>query len=365
MIPEFDFAGRMERTRALMSDRGIDVMLLSVGADLPYLTGYEAMPLERLTMLVLPTYGPAALIVPRLEAPRVTPRGDAFEIFPWEETDDPVAIAADLAGSAVAAAIGDTTWSSFLLGLQAALPGTAFSPASEITRELRMRKEPAEIEYLRRAGAAADRVVARLAEIEFSGRTERDLAGLIAEMTVEEGHDEASLGIVAAGPNAASPHHEAGARVMVPGDGVVVDFGGRLGGYHSDTTRNFHVGKPSDEYCRAFEVLRAAQAVAIEAVGPGVSAQDIDRAARSPIDAAGYGEFFVHRTGHGIGLEVHEHPYIVEGNAAPLEAGMTFSIEPGIYLPGEFGIRIEDIVAVTSDGADRLNRSPRQVYRVR
>ena len=355
----FDFAARLDRTRREMAARGIEVLLLSVGADLPYLTGYEAMPLERLTMLVLPTGGDATLVVPRLEAPRVEEQGDAFALRPWEETEDPVAIVAGLAGAPRRAAIGDTTWSAFLVGLQAAMPGTTFSLASEITRRLRARKEAAEVEWLRRAGAAADRVAARLAATRFSGRRERDVAREIGDMLVEEGHDTAAFAIVASGPNGASPHHEPGERVIESGDAIVADFGGRLGGYHSDTTRNFCVGEPPDGYREAFAVLQRAQDAAVAAIGPGIAAEDVDRAARSVITDAGYGEFFVHRTGHGIGLDVHEHPYIVSGNTAPLEPGNTFSVEPGIYLPGAFGMRIEDIVVVTDDGGERLNHSRR------
>jgi Xaa-Pro aminopeptidase len=347
---------RLERARLLMADRGIDALLLSVGADLPYLTGYRAMPLERLTMLVLPAGGPATLVVPELEAPRVAP--GAFDVLPWQETADPIALVTRLAGGARRIAVGDTTWSVFLLALQERMPAAHFEPASPLTRELRIHKDDGEIALLRAAAEAADRVVGRLASARFSGRTERELAREIAAMTVEEGHDEAAFTIVAAGPNAASPHHEPSDRTVEQSDTVVVDFGGTVGGYGSDTTRTFTVGPPAPEVAAAFGVLEAAQRAAVESVRPGVTAQEIDRAARSIITEAGYGEYFVHRTGHGIGLETHEHPYIVEGNGEPLEPGMVFSVEPGIYVPGRFGMRIEDIVAVTADGVDPLNRSP-------
>lgn len=356
-----DVGARLARARLLMGSAGIDLLLLSVGADLPYFTGYEAMPLERLTMAVIPAQGDAVLVVPELEAPRVVPRPGAVTVVPWSETADPVAIVASRAGDARHAAVGDETWSVFLLRLQEALPACRFSPASRLTRELRMRKDDAEIAALAAAGAAADRVAARLAGIRFSGRTERELSRIVAEMTLEEGHDTAAFAIVASGPNGASPHHEAGARTIGAGDAVVVDFGGRKDGYCSDTTRNFHVGEPSPRYREAFAVLREAQDAAVAAVAPGVAAAAVDAAARSVIAAAGYGEYFIHRTGHGIGLEVHEHPYIVSGNDLPLEPGMAFSVEPGIYIPGEFGMRIEDIVVVTDDGARRCNESPRDL----
>jgi len=362
MLPEFDYAGRLERARRLIEQQGIDLLLLSVGTDLPYFTGYEAMPLERLTLLVLPAGGEATLLVPALEVPRVTPRPGVFAIKGWTEAEDPIALVAALAGSARRAAIGDTTWSVFLLGLQERLPGIAFEPASLLTAELRMRKEPAEIDLLRRVAAAVDRVVARLDHLAFAGKTERALSREIAAMTVEEGHEVATFSIVASGPNGASPHHEAGDRVIEMGDAVVVDLGGKLGGYCSDTTRTFHVGEPGAEFAGAFTVLDEAQRAGVAAVRPGATGEEIDRAARRVIAAAGFGEYFVHRTGHGIGLDGHEDPYIVAGNDCPVEEGMTFSIEPGIYLPGRFGMCIEDIVAVTADGVNRLNRSPRRLH---
>jgi Xaa-Pro aminopeptidase len=359
MFPGFDYAGRLGRVRSLMADSGADVLLLSVGADLPYLTGYEATPLERLTMLVVPAEGDATMVVPRLEAPRVDTRSGAFDVVAWDETEDPVAIVVGLVGDGRSSLIGDTTWAVFLLALQEALPGASFASATPVTRQLRMRKDAAEIGFLRSAAEAADRVVARLGEVRFTGRSERQVAADIASMTVEEGHDLATFAIIASGPNAASPHHETGDRVIERGDSIVLDFGGRHGGYHSDTSRTLHVGEPSVEFAAAFTVLGQAQEAARGAIRPGVTAEEIDRVARRVIEDAGYGERFVHRTGHGIGLEVHEHPYIVEGNDLPLEVGMAFSVEPGIYEPGEYGMRIEDIVVVAEDGVDELNRSDR------
>lgn len=357
----FDYAARCDRARSLMSERGVDVLLVSVGSDLPYLTGYEAMPLERLTMLVLPRDAAATLVVPRLEAPRVEERPAVFSIRAWEETEDPVEITARLCRGADRIALGDQTWAVFLVALQRHLDA-AFEPASPLMRELRMRKEPAEVELLRRAAQAVDRVVARLDTAPFRGRTERDLSREVAALTVEEGHDRATFTIVASGPNGASPHHEAGDRVIAEGDSVVIDFGGSLRGYKSDTARTFHVGAPSTRFADAFAVLETAQAAAVEAVRPGVAAEEVDRAARDVIEHAGFGERFIHRTGHGIGLDEHEDPYIVSGNESTLEPGMTFSVEPGIYLPGSFGMRIEDIVAVTDEGVERLNTSPRGLH---
>ena len=357
----FDYAARLDALRSLMEQASLDAVLASVGADLPYLTGYRAMPLERLTMLAVVGDGTPVLLVPELEAPRVVPRTHVFELRSWGETEDPLSIVAELLTDARSVAIGDQTWSIFLLELQRLLPAARFEVSSPVTGRLRVRKDSAELDALRRAAHATDRVVDRLRSVRFTGRTEAELSRLVAEMTIEEGHQEASFAIVAAGPNGASPHHDAGDRVIGSGDAVVIDFGGTVDGYGSDTTRNFHVGEPSPEYRRALAVLEEAQSAAVAAVRPGVAAQEVDRVARRIIEDAGYGDCFVHRTGHGIGLDAHEPPYIVEGNRLELEPGMTFSVEPGIYLPGQFGMRIEDIVAVTEDGVERLNRSDRRL----
>ena len=237
------------------------------------------------------------------------------------------------------------------------MPDAAFVSATPLTRELRMRKGPEELARLRAAGAAADLVAAAIRTMQFSGRAERDLGRDIAELTVQHGHDMATFTIVASGPNSASPHHHTGDRVIQVGDSIVIDFGGSYQGYQSDTTRCFHVGEPSSQVSEAFDVLFAAQAAGVEAVRPGVTCESIDHATRSPIAAAGFGQNFIHRTGHGIGLATHEEPYIVKGNDLLLEASMSFSIEPGIYVPGQFGMRIEDIVAVTNNGVENFNNS--------
>ena len=344
-----------------MATAGVDTVLLSVGSDLPYLTGYRAMPLERLTMLVLPIVGDPVLVIPELEAARVVP-DEAFTVQPWKETEDPVAIVARLAAGSRHAVVGDQTWAQFVLALAAALPDVTLSPAGALMGALRLRKAGDEIERLRAAAHAADEVMARLADSAFSGRSERAVAREIAELMLAFGHQTVEFTIVASGPNGASPHHEPGDRVIEHGDAIVVDIGGRRDGYCSDTSRTFHVGPPEAEFRDAYAVLQRAQEVAVAAVRPGVPAQGVDRAARTVIDEAGYGGRFIHRTGHGIGLDPHELPYIVEGNTQIVESGMAFSIEPGIYRPGWWGMRIEDIVTVTEDGAERLNTSDRRLY---
>ena len=358
------FADRLDRARALMRERNVDVLLLSVGADLPYFCGYGAMPLERLTMLVVPSDGAATLVVPRLEAPRVTERPEVFGIWPWDETEDPVAIVAELAAAAGTAAVGDQMWSRFLVELMGAMPSVSWRRASEVTAPIRSVKDIGEIERLRAAAAAVDRIAARLqqGEIELVGRTEAEVSAELGRQILAEGHDRVNFAIVAAGPNAASPHHEPGSRLIGAGEVVLCDFGGTMigddgVGYCSDITRCVYTGEPPAEFSEIYGVLFEAQAAAVAAAAVGTAAQEVDRAARSIIAAAGYGEFFVHRTGHGIGTEAHEDPYIVEGNREPLVAGNAFSVEPGIYVPGRWGARLEDIVAASPAGPDSLNRA--------
>jgi Xaa-Pro aminopeptidase len=343
-----------------MVEAEVDALLLSVGADLPYFTGYQAPQLERLTMAVIRLDSPTVLVVPRLEAMNVADVG-AFDILAFDETDDPVAIVAGLAAGARHPAIGDHTWATFVLELQEAMPGSAFIKASTVTAGMRVIKDEFEVDLLAAAGAAADRVAERLATTRFAGRSERDLAAEIRSMCEEEGHDRGWDPIVASGPNGASPHHGAGDRTIAGGDIVVVDFGGTVAGYYADTTRTFSVGPPPSEVAAAYAVLAEAQQAATRAAVVGVEAQEVDRAARALISDAGYGDRFIHRTGHGIGLDVHEDPYVVEGNTQILAAGMAFTIEPGIYTAGAWGMRIEDVVVATADGPRSLNQSSREL----
>ena len=354
-------AHRMARVRAGMADRGVDVLLLSTGADLPWLTGYEALETERLTMLVLPREGDAILVVPRLEAARVLEQPDAFSIVAWDETDDPVEIVAQLAGAPETAAVGDHTWARFLLDLQRALPRTSFRRAGEVTGPLRMVKDPAEIDALRAAARAVDAIVGDMRARPFGGRIEADVHRELVERMLDAGHERANFAIVGSGPNGASPHHEAGFRVIEPGDVVVCDFGGSMRHYCSDITRLFVVGEPTTEVRDTYAVLVDAQEQAVQSARIGTPGEDVDATARRVIADAGFGDRFIHRTGHGIGVETHEEPYIVAGNRAALDAGNVFSIEPGIYLPGRFGLRLEDIVVATPDGPERLNQAPRDL----
>lgn len=354
---------RIQRLQSVMEESGVDLTLLSVGADLRYFTGYDGHPSERLTAWAVGRSGAPILLVPQLEAPKVVnPDGG---LIAWGETENPVSVLAEKMGEPKRVAVGDHMWSVFLLRFQEQWRSTQWVPASNLTRQLRVRKDQDEIGALRQVGAAVDMVMARIPEeVRFSGRTETEVARQIAAMCIEEGHDTVDFTIVASGPNGASPHHSVSDRTINQGDMVVCDFGGQRGGYFSDTTRTFCVGAPSQRQREVHAVVEAAQAAGRAAVRPGVSCQDIDRATRAVVESAGFGDYFVHRTGHGIGMEVHEHPYLVEGNEEILEPGMAFSIEPGIYLPDQFGVRIEDIAVCTNTGIEVFNNSDRGLNQV-
>jgi Xaa-Pro aminopeptidase len=353
------FLDRMERVRAAMADQGVDSLLLSVGHDLPYLTGYHAMPLERLTLLVVPRDGDATLLIPRLEAPRVVEQPGVFELLAWDETDDPTAIASKLIPSRGTVAVGDQMWARFLVELLAHLPGAEWRRAVEVVGPLRMVKDAAEVAALAAAGAAVDRIAGQLqaGEIPLVGRSEADVSADLSARIVAEGHQKVNFAIVAAGENAASPHHHAGARIIGEDEIVLCDFGGTMDGYCSDITRCVFTGDldRAPAIRDAYEVLHAAQQAAVAEARVGTPCEDVDRAARRIIAEAGFGSYFVHRTGHGIGMEEHEDPYIVEGNHRPLAPGHAFSIEPGIYVPGEWGMRLEDIVVATDAGPAPMN----------
>jgi len=371
-------AARLEAARAATRANGLDALLVGVGPDLQYLTGYLAMPLERLTMLVLSSRG-AAIVVPRLErgATEAGVSGDV-EIVTFEEGADPYGLVTsrldDGHAGVATIAVSDRLWASHLLEIQAAIGrdarfrSSSISVASSVLRELRMVKDAEEIELLRLAAHAADRVVAQIAGGRLVGRTEADVAREVRDRLLAEGHETAAFAIVGSGPNSASPHHEASERVIQAGEPIVLDIGGSLSGYGSDITRTLWVTGgdankgPDETFRHLFGVLYTAQAAATAAVAPGVACEAVDAAARRVIDAEGYGEAFFHRTGHGIGLEEHEDPYLIAGNAEPLAPGMAFSVEPGIYLVGRYGARIEDIVVCGPDGPIALNEAPRELY---
>jgi Xaa-Pro aminopeptidase len=361
-----DVASRIHRVQEAMAASDVSGLVVTAGPDLRYLTGYAAKPLERLTALVVPAEGDPRLVVPALEvaeAERSPAALAGMDLVTHGETDDAYALAASFVMGARTVAVDDHMWSVRVFALTDALPSSRLVSAGTLISGLRMRKGADEVASLRQAGQAIDRVHSRMAEFLRVGRTEREAAALIADAILAEGHVTADFVIVGSGPNGASPHHSVSDRVVEVADSVVVDIGGSTGdGYCSDSTRTYAVGaEPAPEVQEYYAVLLEAQRTQCDYARPGVTAESVDRIGRQVISDAGYGAHFVHRTGHGIGLETHEEPYIVEGNQLPLEPGMAFSIEPGIYLPGRSGARIEDIVVTTQDGLERLNTTSREL----
>jgi Xaa-Pro aminopeptidase len=359
-----DYRARMAVAAAGAAEAGLAGLLVAPGPDLTYLTGYRpTADTERMTLLVLPAGGGARLVVPALEAADAAraPGAPAFTPLPWTDADDPYALTAARLDAGGTFGISDNAWSLHLLALQRALPRTAYRGLSDVLPMLRAVKDDRELERVAAAGAAADAAFEEILRVRFAGRREAEIAADLAALLLAHGHEQVDFTVVGSGPNGADPHHEAGDRVIGHGDMVVLDFGGLKHGYGSDTTRTVHVGEPTDEERRVHDTVRAAQEAGVEAVRPGAACQDVDRAARAVIEDAGYGPYFIHRTGHGIGVTTHEPPYMIEGEERAVVPGMCFSVEPGIYLPGRFGVRIEDIVTATATGARRFNNTSREM----
>ncbi|MBV9942737.1 MAG: M24 family metallopeptidase [Solirubrobacterales bacterium] len=359
-----DFARRMAHAATQAREAGLSGVLVAPGPDLEYLIGYApGVIAERITMLVINVSREPAMIVPALERAGAAdaPGAAAISLREWGDGEDPYAATGRLLDADGRYAISDSAWAMHVLGLQRALPTSSYVSMTDALPMLRAVKDADELERLAAAARAVDACFAEIVRVRFEGRREREMGAQLATLLREHGHSRVDFTVVGSGPNGANPHHELSDRVIERGDMVVLDFGGVKHGYESDITRTVHVGEPNEEEEEVFEVVRRAQQAGYEAVRPGVACQEVDRAARGVIAGAGYGEYFIHRTGHGIGLTAHEPPYMIEGEIQPLEPGMCFSIEPGIYLPGRFGVRIEDIVTVTEGGARRLNNSTREM----
>jgi Xaa-Pro aminopeptidase len=362
-----DYVARAGRVVAAATEHGLSGVLITPGPDLVWLTGYHPTAItERLTVLVLVPARPPTLLVPALERPdaEAAPAAGAMSIVDWADATDPYESAQALIEPTGRYGISDSAWAMHVLALQQALPRSAYWSLTDCLPMMRAVKGPDELVRLADAGAAADATYEEILQRRFAGRRETEVAADLADLLRRFGHEQVDFTVVGSGPNGANPHHEAGDRVIEPGDAVVLDFGGLRYGYGSDTTRTVCVGEPTDEIREVHEIVRQAQQAGVDAVRPGVTCQDIDRAARKVIVDAGYGEFFIHRTGHGIGVTTHEPPYMVEGEEQPLVPGMCFSVEPGIYLPGRFGVRIEDIVTVTETGGRSFNNTDHALGRV-
>jgi len=356
------FEERIVRVQELMRKEGAGLLIISPGANMRYMTGFTDDSLERMLLVFLFPEGEPRFLVPELYAAQVEERAAFPATHVWRDGQGPYVAIKDIlrtfSGGRVL--VDDSMPAKDLLFLQQLLPRAAFSPASPLMRKLRMKKSAEELHSMSRAAIIADQAFQKVVERRLSGLTEHEVAKILEEEMLNAGADGVAFEIlVASGPNSALPHHRAGKREIEPGDVVILDFGCRVDGYCSDITRTLVCGDPSDRVCKIYEVVLTAQKRAMEVARPKVLAQEVDQAAREVVAQAGYGDRFIHRTGHGIGLDVHEDPYIVEGNTLPLEVGMTFSVEPGVYFPGEFGLRVEDIVVVTEEGVKTLNCCPR------
>ena len=359
-----DFAARMRRAVTDAENAGLDGLLITPGPELVWFTGYQPTAItERLTVLVLSQDQEPTLVVPALERPdaEAAEGSRSISIVDWADGEDPFAAARVFIRDDATMGISDSAWAMHLLGLQDTVPGSAYRSLTQSLPMLRAVKDANELARLQGAGAAADATYEQILGVRFAGRKETEVAADLARLLREFGHEQVDFTVVGSGPNGANPHHEAGERVIEVGDAVVLDFGGLMNGYGSDTSRTVCVGEPSAEVREVHDIVRHAQQAGVDAVRPGIACQEIDRAARQVIMDAGYGEQFIHRTGHGIGTTTHEPPYMIEGEEQPLVPGMCFSVEPGIYLAGHFGVRIEDIVTVTEEGSRRFNNTDRHL----
>lgn len=358
-----DFRKRIAKAQDVLKQQNIAALLVGPSADLTYLTGFDAHHSERMNLLIVRDEGTPSLVVPTLEAPLVGEAAELVSLHTWADHDNPASLASGIIGDASGRklAVGNSLWSAFLLRLQAEIAGATWIEGDPVLRDLRMIKEPLEVEYLAEAARLTDLSWEEFIESgPISGLTELEALQRLIDISTAKGlHDV--HGISSSGPNTASPHHGGNDRVIQQGDAVIFDWGGIINGYHSDVTRSAHVGEPGDEYRKIYEIVKQANLAAFEAVKPGLPIQEIDRAARTLITGEGYGEAFLHRVGHGLGMEIHEEPYLVEGNELKLAPDMVFSDEPGIYLEGRFGVRIEDTVVCTEDGGRYLNNATREL----
>ncbi len=356
--------GRIEAAQRLMAETGIDFLIIAPSSDLVYLLDVAAHASERLAVMVVPRQGRPTIVVGELEQSRFAAQADLVDIQTWAETTNPVSLVQALVAGTdrPVIAVSEQLWSVFLLRIIAALPEASFVSAGDLLRELRMVKDAQELSNLREAAHRADLAWDEfVATATLTGKTELQAAKELAELRSKHGLLVEGLGICASGPNSAAPHHMNSDRVIAEGDVVIFDFGGKVNHYAADITRTVHIGEPSEEYRRVYDIVLLANEAALAALRTGNTCQDADRAARRLITEAGYGEAFIHRVGHGLGLDGHEEPYLIEGNTLPLRAGMVVSDEPGIYLAGRFGVRIEDAVIVTDDGGEKINHARRDL----
>jgi Xaa-Pro aminopeptidase len=342
----------VDAIRDAVRSAGADALWLHPAVDFHYLTGLAPIALERPTALVIPANGGLRIVAPTMLVAELEPIG--AEIAAWSDGDGPdAAIARGLEGIGRCLVEPDLpTGVSF--ALRAARPAVELALDPGIVAGLREHKAPEELEPLRAAGRQADAAMAWVAGLDLAGWSERGLALELQARFLRSGAGPYADYVVAAGANAALPHHASGETELAGGP-VLTDFGCLVGGYHSDVTRVHHA---DGEAAEAYAIVQAAHDAVIAGLEPGLPCAEADRLARDVIAAAGFGDAFIHRTGHGVGLEIHEEPYLRPGNPAPLEAGHVFSVEPGIYVPGRFGVRYENLVHLGRDGPELLNAAP-------
>ncbi|HET6154515.1 MAG TPA: Xaa-Pro peptidase family protein [Marmoricola sp.] len=353
--------GRRTRFASAVAQAGLDAALVSPGPDLAYLLGESHSSWERLTVLGVATGRPSVLFVPALERGAWTTLEDDVEIVTWRDGEDPHALAAAFAGTG-RVAVSEILTAGHLVRMGAIAKELSFE-LNDALGSMRSIKDPWEIDQLRAAGSALDEVFVQIPGLLRPGRTELEVSDAIGRLMLDHGFTNPDFVAVAAGESGANPHHAATPRVLRTGDVVFIDASGPWGpgGYYADSTRTFALGAPAREAVRVNESLCRAYAAAFAAAVPGATAESVDAAARESLREDGYAEAFLHRLGHGIGLDVHEAPNLVAGNTQLLEPGMAFSVEPGVYLDGAFGSRIEDIVVLGADGPEALNRGTREL----
>ena len=352
--------------RQAMAAGRVDLAAIAPTDNMRYLAGYVSHPDERLCLLLVSAQPPcedrglprAVVVVPRLNAGEWEARAN-LPLFTWADDEGPGgALKAALSGlglTSVARLVVDGEMrADFLLPLMEMSAATETVPLAALNAPLRLCKSPEEVEALQKAAAQADRAMQAAVDACRPGVTEAQVAWAVEEAFRRDGAETVCFTLIGSGPNGAAPHHHSGARVLQRGDAIVIDIGASLDHYKSDITRMVFLGEPPAEFVKAYDAVLQANERSRAAVAPGVHACEVDRAARDVLEAAGYGPNFIHRTGHGLGLSIHEPPWIMAGNEQPLEAGMVFSVEPGVYLPGKFGIRIEDIVVVTESGSRNM-----------
>jgi len=364
-----NLASRKERLIALMKEKKVKALVMSPSMNMLYITGFNTFPGERLLVSVLDVSGEVVFVIPKMYEQEVREKGVFDRIITWDDSQDPGKILKTLSEEKGYAdrtiAVEDTMWFIAFDKIYQTFKDARFIKASGIVGELRKYKTADEADKMRKSSELADKALSRTIPLIRPGMKETEVRDILEAELKLQGLSEPSFEtIIGSGPNSALPHYTAGERILQPGDSIVIDFGGIYQGYCSDMTRTIVLGKATQEYREVYETVKEGQRKAVEAVKPGMKASDIDAAARNYIAEKGYGDYFIHRTGHGIGLEVHEEPYISNMSDTILQPGMVFSIEPGVYLPGKFGVRIEDLVMVTETGAEVLNKYTKELIEI-